>query len=117
MTIHPSGEKATDDTSPSMQRAFQQRAAGGVPELEGVVVASGDDEASVGGEGDGQYQTIVSFEGFQQRAAGGVPELEGLVLASGDDEASVGREGDRRYRSIMSFEGFQQRAVGGVPEP
>src|SRR5450755_4194771 len=78
--------------------SFQQRAVGGVPELEGLVQASGDDEASVGGEGDRIDPIIMTFEGFQQRPGRGVPELKGLVFASGDDEASVGGEDDRPYR-------------------
>jgi hypothetical protein len=39
----------------------EKYAGGSVPELEGVVVASGDDEASVGGEGDRKYPSIMSF--------------------------------------------------------
>jgi hypothetical protein len=94
----------------------EKSAGGSVPELEGVVATSGDDEASVGGEGDRPNKLVMTFQGFQQRAAGGVPEDEGLVVASGDDEASVRREGDRKNTTrCMSFEGFQQRAVGGVP--
>jgi hypothetical protein len=72
----------------------EETAGGSVPELEGVVLASRHDEASVGGEGDRTYRIMMSFEGFQQRFALGIPELEGVVAASDDDEASVGGEGD-----------------------
>jgi hypothetical protein len=58
--------------SEGISEGFQKRAVGGVPELEGVVSASRDDEASIGGERDTVYSGIMSVEGSQQRAVGGV---------------------------------------------
>ena len=48
----------------------EKRAVGNVPELEGVVAGCGDDEASVGGEGDRIHIIIMSVDGFQLRAIG-----------------------------------------------
>ena len=94
----------------------KESAADGVPQHDTPVVASGNNDPSIAGEGDRPYGLVVSLESSHERAAGGVPEPESLVRASGNNELSIRREGDRPHTLVVSLEGSHERGTGGVPE-
>src|SRR5665648_547776 len=88
-------------------------AAGGVPDLEGLVGAGGDDPGAVGAHGTTGDAGRVTGEGGPFSAAGDIPDLEGLVGAGGDDPGAVWAHGTSGHRSGVPGEGAGQRL--GLP--
>ena len=81
----------------------QLLAAGQVPQTDRVVLRAGGEAAAVGRNGDGLYNTSMSFEAAQLPAAGQVPQTDRVVRRSGGEAAAVRRKGDRRYSTGMPF--------------
>merc|ERR1712226_913063 len=66
----------------------------GVPELDGLVSAGGDDLSVVGGEGDGENVVLVAGESGGGDASFEVPESQGLVPRGGNGELAAGADDD-----------------------
>lgn len=105
-------------------------ACSGVPELDSAVLGAGEDPVSVGGEGDGEDEVFVPFEGLDAAAAFGrvawvlpawcdeLPHLDGFVETAGDEVFSVWCECDGVdgvFVSVWSFKALDEVSSGSIP--
>ena len=86
-----------------------------VPQLDGVVVTSRGERATVRGEGDRMKVIGRPAERAQLAATRHVPELDAVVVTSRGQRAAVRGEGDRPNETRMPAERSQSR--GHSPRP
>src|SRR5437764_14905295 len=63
------------------------------PEPHHLVGAAGQDQAAVGGDGDGLHAVLVGFDLPHLAEASHVPDAHRPVVTAGDGEPAVGAEG------------------------
>lgn len=115
-----------------MSLQHELRVAGsGIPELNATVLGARENPRSVGGEGNGEDEVLVTLEGLDAAAPLGsvagvlatrgheFPHLDGLVQRTGDQILAVGRERNRVdgiLVPVRTLEALDQVARGGIPD-
>src|SRR5882757_2299044 len=75
----------------------------GIPDLNGVVVGSGDDVVPIGRVSHGIYPPIMPRKRLPNYCTGlSIPDLNRLVIGSGDDAGPIRQIIHARYRPSMS---------------
>lgn len=77
----------------------------GVPDLDGLVARTRDDQAVVRGEGNGHDVVVVTNEAGLSLAVLQVPETHGLVPGGSQGETTVSRQGDVLDEVVVTVEG------------
>src|SRR5262249_13461318 len=93
-------------------------AARDVPNLEGVVLATGGQGLSIRRECDALDSSLVPLEGAAKFALWHVPQADVDVIVAGSGQGlAVGRKRQREDFAVVVSEGSQLPAGGKLPEP
>src|SRR5207249_4233324 len=109
------GQAADTGEEFEIERAFDV-AGGGVKDLQGAVVAGGEDVLAVGADGHAGDVIAGAPEGADVLAGLRIPQADVAVAAGGGDPFAVGAEGDGADVALVAGVGNRLVAVGQVPD-
>src|SRR5581483_911008 len=80
---------------------------GGMPDLNGAIIAARGDTFAIGGPGHRIYCTGMTLVGKGRTAIGGIPDLNGIISTARSDTFPIRGPGDRSHCTGMTLVGIR----------